>query len=336
MVLIFLPLFTFLGTTASIIGYINSLPKYQADFLGAVLEFLYQLFWSGYTIIWVCSLLLAIATFVFLNQLLNRSGVTGTLNFFVGIRRFYIPLYGGLIESIHSCEHLWIEARQKIEDKKITNPQNPEFKSLVKSYIKEVRRTISYLNGADMSIHIKLFFEKSGTEKLKKNHNFRNVVLRPYVREPSKQERKKIIRKKLDWRDDTEAYVIVTGKSGKSQNLQKRNRGKNSQSRVNSAYNSVFSNTAHYSVLNDVSEEKKNKNYYSTGNNSKSFYNSLAVFVIAPQAVAGQPMPENSVYGLLILDSFKKGIFEIDLSCQIIGYFAHRLYELFRTLDSNN
>ncbi|WP_455613366.1 hypothetical protein [Bacteroides congonensis] len=103
----------------------------------------------------------------------------------------------------------------------------------------------------------------------------------------------------------------------------------------NSAYDYVISSNIRYWMSNNLQLDLKQNKFLCSNDNWETFYNSIAVFTIAPPT-DNKPGEEcQNIIGLLIFDSLKSHAF-INRKCKLMmGLMAHMLYELFNIIEQN-
>lgn len=81
-------------------------------------------------------------------------------------------------------------------------------------------------------------------------------------------------------------------------------------------------------MSNDLEIDELAGDFYTTSDNYPEYYNSMAVFSIAP--------PESNILpeGLLIFDTKKRGRFSEEECVNLFGYIAHLFYELMREYNN--
>jgi len=99
-----------------------------------------------------------------------------------------------------------------------------------------------------------------------------------------------------------------------------------SKIKVNSAYNEILLNSSKSWICNNLEEAEKHGFYFSSSNNWKSYYKSLAIFPIANRYSTNL---ESKFKGLLIIDSIESKCFQLNLIEQLGGYLAHRINYIF-------
>lgn len=239
------------------------------------------------------------------------------LNIFRLIKIFNITKSFKLVKLLHELEHIFIE-HEKIY--KINNCYNSNLETNSLKEILDKYKEIFDLFSHDVSINIKIFFEK---DKLK-----------TFIRVPSEYEIKKQDLHELQERNRTEEFKIenitIVKQIEKIEISQKYNQ--NRKYSINSAYNNVVfeQNNERYWICNNLKKATKNKLFISSSKNYSNYYNSLAVFLISDKV---DKIETGHMKGLLIIDSYSKGNFENSYIKQLGGYLAHKLYNFIRLND---
>jgi len=105
-------------------------------------------------------------------------------------------------------------------------------------------------------------------------------------------------------------------------------KGENRKYEVNNVFTYLITHKARFWMSNNLLEDEKSNNFYTTSDNYPEYYKSIAVFSIAP--------PEKNVLpeGLIIFDSQNIGRFSEKECVNMFGYIAHLFYELL--IEYNN
>ncbi len=97
---------------------------------------------------------------------------------------------------------------------------------------------------------------------------------------------------------------------------------------INSAYIDVLFNAKEAWICNDLIFAEEVNHFYSTSSDWWDHYNSLVIFPITDKNFNTDSNEEYDFIGLLIIDTLEDYGFEPQLTKQIGGYFAHRLYQV--------
>jgi len=184
--------------------------------------------------------------------------------------------------------------------------------SVLKEILFDIKNIFDALVG-DVAVHIKIeerILDINGTKSF----------LKTLFREPSRYE------KRLASRDDgeKEKFEIINHLNIK---ILKNIKNKDSQIKVNSAYNEILLNSSKSWICNNLEEAEKQGFYFSSSNNWKSYYKSLAIFPIANRYKSTNL--QSKFKGLLIIDSIESKCFQLNLIEQLGGYLAHRINYIF-------
>lgn len=262
----------------------------------------------------------------------------------------YKPLI--LMQHIHAFEHDYEKYRQEIEQKEeALKDQRLTLDSIfvrerVYALLSLIRLTLEAIGFSAVNVNIKIpikkYNEKNQSEKnqiLTELIDVSNVLLKTYERASSSHETKlttlnDIGKSKLNPRSDNEKF-LVNQDCKNSDNIKwiKSNMDTCSKKhKCNSAYNYVLGQGENCWICNNLLEAEKNELYFSTSENWKSYYNALAVVAIAEHSLKIRGTVNNS-FGILIADSKERNAFNKALVRQVLGYFAHKIFFLFSSIE---
>lgn len=126
---------------------------------------------------------------------------------------------------------------------------------------------------------------------------------------------------------EPEEHVKLAKCTRKARQYHKENDG-NHKYEVNSVFTYLITQKKRYWMSNDLEIDELAGDFYTTSDNYPEYYNSMAVFSIAP--------PESNILpeGLLIFDTKKRGRFSEEECVNLFGYIAHLFYELMREYNN--
>ena len=96
----------------------------------------------------------------------------------------------------------------------------------------------------------------------------------------------------------------------------------------NSAYDFAISSNVRYWMSNNLKFDLKQNKFRCSNDKWSTFYNSIAIFTIAPPTDNRPEEESQSIIGLLIFDSLKSNAFTTRKCKLMRGLMAHILYEL--------
>lgn len=274
------------------------------DVLGSLLEKQYLvyssiLFLVLVLVLWVLSFLIG--------------GVAGRVSISRVLRYFNVAVLLKTLIGIHRFEHIRLGA---------LNCDREEFRHELKKCLEAMSVIVSHFVGAPVSVNIKIFDRRKTTHPTAAL-KFTNVLLKTLERWPSPQEQSN-----LSPRVNLETYRIVKGDGGRAVNLHHRKNGSKELIQC-SAFNHVFGDCGHFWVNNDLKKAVKKKNYFNESKGYEKYYQSSGVFIISTPLEEGTSVPMNQeISGVLIVDSLSVKRFDRWIFPILIGYFAHRFYEI--------
>ena len=262
-----------------------------------------------------------IIVITFVKRKLKKKGVRNVpISFFKYIKKFNPLLCYESIRALHEFEHVFNTVVGEINKENITLISN-EGKKKTTSLIKEMYVALRVITGVDFSINVKLF-EKNGVSP-------NSFLAKTYERFPSKIEREKRREKDSEMNRNTkEEFLVNIWEEEELSDLYRHvSKQIDNHKKKNLSYDYVVSGSRHYWLSNNLNVDIKNKLFISNSNRYRQFYNSLGVFLIAPHHEEWKAIENDSVKGLLIVDSLTTGVFQEKNSKSLIGYFAHRFYD---------
>lgn len=221
----------------------------------------------------------------------------------------------------------------------LTSVQDVKLVDATSRLLQHVQQAIEAITGAEVAVHIKLFFTKDGTSSDRpRSHS--EAVLRTYFRVPTRKE--ELQAKHDDKRlRRNQPFQIILEPGGKGAVLHASRAAGSAIGdkglKNNSAYNYCFSAGQHYWVNNDLRRAYNEKKFFSDSDRWEEFYNSLAVIVINKHDRMQTGLFDRSEpcpVGLLILDSPASGAFDRYIVPRVAGYFAHRFHQFFLHAES--
>ncbi len=200
--------------------------------------------------------------------------------------------------------------------------------------LKKAKEIIDTILGDDVSVHIKLFDNKSikGTTEL----NIKRAKLSAYLRIPSKREEKKNECSNLRKRNKKEIFNVISGgNKGMIIDLKKEyprteseddDSPANKKPRISSAYNHVLQPHDQFFICNNLKYAEKKGVFYSNSYGWEDFYASKAVFLICPPRKPDDKSP-TAPLGMFVVDSYSKYRMSRGRLKDTAGILAHRFYD---------
>lgn len=267
-----------------------------------------------------------------------NSGFGGYVRAWTSLRLLWPGNWSKMVKFMHLLQHDIETARREFrklvrENKSFAIYEREYNKSLVQ-IMWDTKKELDRFYGIDCSLNIKLFRDEKGDGLAYFVHPEKNY-LKTFLRVKSHREVKleKDKRHEFTEREGGEKFKILLGEAWQPEelalNFQKNDRI--DMPRVNSGYNYVFQGNDHFFLDNDLPAAERTKRYYSTSNNYMRFYQSVAIFLISGHQKSGVRATD-TIYGLLVIDSFKKNVFHAPSTRLVGGYVAHRLKEVFDEL----
>ena len=300
---------------------------------------------TGYKVIIVVILLIIVG--LVLHRYLVRCGERGTpVRPYTFIQK-YLKIISIIIE-LHDFQHFFSKAYLEIR-KQDTSSESFRGVGLyaLTELLRKVQSIIRLAIGADVSLNIKAFVKINKTENEEKTPA-KNTYLRVLVRVPSNHELKCTQENKHEERRDSFKYFIGSGrdhfkriKNNAPQTMKKwmtetvnplkdKIKDRDETFLVNSAYLYILGDKQHYFISNNLEKDEKDGLYLGNCDDWKDFYKSKAVFLISPNMKPNVPVDMKLPIGILVVDSKKKFIFETRFIRKLVGYFAHRLYDILK------
>lgn len=244
--------------------------------------------------------------------------------------------YYRVIREIHTLEHSIDRAKlflENIRSESLSYMDCRVVQEVMIDILKVIQRALMYAFNTDIAIHIKMFEGRHGiSEVTAPGGNYLVTVARCKSGIECKNEGKG-----SPARRSNEKFQIIMGDAGRPEGLKNTHPSQSNgdNNRVNSAYCYVFNENDHFWVNNDLTRAEAEGKYYSTSRNWKTFYKSLAVFLISEPRQPGLAI-DLTPYGLMIIDSAESGVFDFIYMKLLGGYFAHRLHDVCLHWESLN
>ena len=215
-----------------------------------------------------------------------------------------------------------------LRNKKVIQYEDIVLQNTIEEYLRLCNDIIYKLIGTDCSVNVKLINSKL------KNEYFEASTYKRYTSETEKKNcetpRLSGGMFKIKFHEKVNSSKSITCVKNDIVNTNTR---KNYIR--NSAYDYVISSNVRYWISNDLQSDVKKDKFLCSNENWDKFYNSIAIFTIAPPT-ENKPKEEcQNIIGLLIFDTLKSHAF-INKKCKyMMGLMAHMLYELFNVIEQN-
>lgn len=262
----------------------------------------------------------------------SYGGPAGPVRSKIAVKEILPLTHRKIARNMHDFTHILYEYSSLFRHAEIGSN---EHKNMIKRFLQQIALTMSNITGLMYSAHIKVFENDDGREE-PQGLSYNNKFMFAYQRVPSEVEEK--LTESYPKRRNSEKFRIIRGEEGKARNLSAyvQNKGNIDENRVNSAYNDIFCDQDHFYINNDL-ESASPEEYYSNSANYLQYYKSVAIFPISKNIdPSNEVQKSDKIYGLLILDSPFTGAFPYEATCAVLGYFAHRLYDVFATKQQTN
>lgn len=215
-----------------------------------------------------------------------------------------------------------------LKHKEVTKYEDIVLQNAIEEYLRLCNDIIYRLIGADCSVNVKLINSKleDGCFEATTYKRYTSETEKKNCESPRLSEGKFIIKfhEMVNWE-----------KSVNSVNCDIDNDRNNKKYIRNSAYDYVISSNVRYWMSNNLQLDLKQNKFVCSNDNWATFYNSIAVFTIAPPT-DNKPEEEcQNIIGLLIFDSLKSHAFTNRKCKLMMGLMAHMLYELFNVIEQN-
>jgi hypothetical protein len=235
-----------------------------------------------------------------------------------------------MMECVHNFQHEFDNQVLAVKKSGSLSIEDKVVLEAVNSLLLKIQNCIKQCLGLDLSIHIKLFYNDKDEQKGKEY-----MAAQTYgMRLPSRREFDLCKSQLLQKRSNDEIFNIDKFETNLAKDICDKVKGiikrdGEGKFKKNSAYDFALSETDHFWVSNDLRKHTEIGHFISNSARYDEYYNSLAVFIIAPQNISLKRTDTDNIYGLLVVDSNETNIFHKNMTRFFIGYFAHRLFDFF-------
>lgn len=223
-----------------------------------------------------------------------------------------------LLDSIHrDIYHKQYKLKEKIQKGEIDSIESMKYQ--LEEMLHYFHATILKAFNLDVTINVKrLSLDRQ-----------ENLCLVPFIHYRNIAERELDVQRAFNYSYyiDTTAYERLSRYAERAKSYHKKY-GADRKYEVNSIFTYLLTQQKRYWMSNDLEEDVKKGDFYTSSDNYPQYYKSLAVFSIIPPE-KNNVLPE----GLVIFDTNKIGKFSEKECVNLFGYIAHLLYELLKEYE---
>ena len=215
-----------------------------------------------------------------------------------------------------------------LKHKEVIKFEDVVLQNAIEEYLRICNDIIHRLIGADCSVNAKLINSKL------ENGYFEATTYKRYTSETEKKKcespRLSEGKLKIKFHEEVNISKTITCVDNDIANSLQGNKYIR-----NSAYDFAISSNVRYWMSNNLKIDLKQNKFRCSNDKWSTFYNSIAIFTIAPPTDNRPEEESQSIIGLLIFDSLKSNAFTTRKCKLMMGLMAHMLYELFNIIKQN-
>jgi len=217
-------------------------------------------------------------------------------------------LMGDFLSKLHTgFEHQLIASEERINELNNSLTETTLRQELDKILL-EIKSILD-LFSSDVSVHIKLLYQDRNKNYLK------TIVHAPSIREIDLHTSHRLPKRSRDEYRITEELDIKKIKK----------KCQEDDIKINSAYNESIHGDYNYFICNNLDFASANQYFFNSCENYRDFYNSLLVIPIYDKI---EGLEIDSLKGMLVMDSYKKGAFHRKYMEHLCAAFTHRINRL--------